>query len=88
MATNPYPRSRIRPQRGSRRGTPARVQRGRAARPGLGGVPAEPEFVSEFEFAQKTRSSVGDVDAVAHRLHEQAAQRANRRADAVQALRR
>ena len=45
-----------------------------------------PEFVSEFEFAQKALS-VGDVDAVAHRLHEQAAQRAKRRADAVQALR-
>lgn len=46
-----------------------------------------PEFVSEFEFAQKALS-VGDFDAVAHRLDEQAAQRAKRRADAVRAMRR
>jgi len=46
-----------------------------------------PEFLSEFAYAQKALS-VGDVDAVAHRLHEQAAQRARRRADGVKALRR
>lgn len=46
-----------------------------------------PEFVSEFEFAQKALS-VGDIDAVSVRLHEQAAQRAKRCADAVQARRR
>lgn len=45
-----------------------------------------PEFVSDFEFAQKALS-VGDVDAVAHRLHEQATKRAKRRADAVLAMR-
>lgn len=45
-----------------------------------------PEFRSEFEFAQKALS-VGDIDAVAHRLHEQAAERAKRRADAVRSLR-
>ena len=46
-----------------------------------------PEFRSEFEFAQEALS-VGDIDAVAHRLHEQAAQRAKSRASAVQAMRR
>ncbi|MFP5325998.1 MAG: hypothetical protein ACLGHT_00780 [Acidimicrobiia bacterium] len=46
-----------------------------------------PEFVAEFEYAQKALS-VGDIDAVAHRLHEQATERARRRADAVKALRR
>lgn len=46
-----------------------------------------PEFVAEFERAQKALS-VGDIDEVAHRLHEQATGRARRRADAVQALRR
>lgn len=46
-----------------------------------------PEFVAEFEFAQKA-FSVGDLDAVAFRLHEQATERARRRADAVKDLRR
>ncbi len=46
-----------------------------------------PEFVAEFEYAQKALS-VGDIDAVAHRLHEQARERATRRAEAVKALRR
>ncbi len=44
-----------------------------------------PEFLAEFEYAQNALS-VGGIDAVAHRLHEQSAQRAKRRADAVQAL--
>ncbi len=46
-----------------------------------------PEFVADFEYAQKA-FSVGDLDAVAHRLHEQAAERASRRAAAVKALRK
>lgn len=46
-----------------------------------------PEFVAEFEYAQKALS-VGDIDAVAHRLHEQARERARRRAASVKALRR
>lgn len=46
-----------------------------------------PEFVAEFEYAQKALS-VGDIDAVAHRLHEHATERARRRANAVKALRR
>ncbi len=45
-----------------------------------------PEFRTEFEFAQKALS-VGDIDAVAHRLHEQSTERAGRRAEAVKALR-
>ncbi len=46
-----------------------------------------PNFVAEFEAAQKALS-VGDIDAVARRLHEQGAQRARRRTEAVKALRR
>jgi hypothetical protein len=45
------------------------------------------EFLGDFEYAQKALS-VGDIDAVAHRLNEQAAQRAHRRAESVKALRR
>jgi hypothetical protein len=45
-----------------------------------------PEFVADFEVAQKA-FSVGDLDLVASRLHDQAADRARRRADAVKALR-
>lgn len=46
-----------------------------------------PAFIAEFELAQKA-FSVGDLDHVASRLHEQAAERAQRRAAAVKALRR
>lgn len=46
-----------------------------------------PEFISDFELAQKALS-VGDLDAVAHRLSERAAERAKARGDAVQAMRR
>jgi len=46
-----------------------------------------PEFVAEFELAQKA-FSVGDLDLVASRLYEQSSQRAKRRADSVSALRR
>jgi hypothetical protein len=48
---------------------------------------SSPEFATEFRYAQKALS-VGDIDAVAHRLHERALKRAKRRADAVKALRR
>jgi hypothetical protein len=46
-----------------------------------------PAFIAEFELAQKA-FSVGDLDRVASRLHEQSADRAQRRAAAVKALRR
>jgi hypothetical protein len=45
-----------------------------------------PEFVADFELAQKA-FSVGDLNAIASRLNEQAADRARQRAAAVDALR-
>jgi hypothetical protein len=46
-----------------------------------------PAFLAEFHLAQKA-FSVGDLDHVASRLHEQSRQRAKQRAAAVSALRR
>jgi hypothetical protein len=45
-----------------------------------------PEFVSEFELAQKA-FSVGDLNHVTAYMHDQAVGRARRRSDAVRALR-
>jgi hypothetical protein len=45
-----------------------------------------PEFVADFELAQKA-FSVGDLNAIASRLNEQAADRARQRAASVAALR-
>lgn len=45
-----------------------------------------PGFLAEFELAQKA-FSVGDLDHVASRLHEQSTDRARRRAAEVAALR-
>jgi hypothetical protein len=45
-----------------------------------------PAFLADFELAQKA-FSIGDLDHVAARLHEQSTDRARERAAAVQALR-
>ena len=45
-----------------------------------------PEFASDFDIAQKAFAT-GDLDYLASRMQEQAAERAQRRAAAVQQLR-
>jgi len=46
-----------------------------------------PEFAEDFDLARKA-FSVGDLDLVASRLHDQSIERARQRAAAVAALRR